>query len=341
MSMQAATRPSLRRHERRLVHLEPKTGRYTHGSFADLPARLQAGDLLVLNDAATLPASLRVTRSNHAMLELRLLRRRGPGRWTAALFGVGSWQTPTEERSPPPRLSIGETLTAADDLHLEVDGISAETPRLVEVRFVEHGPAQLNALYRVGEPVRYSYLDHAEPLASFQTVYASRPWASEMPSAGRALSWELLLELREGGIRLATLTHAAGLSSIDGAQLDSILPLRERFDIPKRTVDLVLETRARRGRIVAVGTTVVRALEGCFRERGQLEAGEGDTNLLLGPGFRPEIVDGILSNMHEPGDSHFELLSVFVSRAQLLSAVESAIARGYRAHEFGDGLLVL
>ncbi len=128
------------------------------------------------------------------------------------------------------------------------------------------GDALWAALYREGRPVQYSYLAHDLPLWAVQTVYAARPWAFEMPSAGRPLSWEILLALRRKGVRWASLTHAAGLSSTGDPAIDAALPLAERYDIPAATVRAVADTRARGGRVIAVGTTVVRALEGAAVE---------------------------------------------------------------------------
>src|SRR5262249_17481681 len=141
------------------------------------------------------------------------------------------------------------------------------------------------------------------------------------------------------GVRMATLTHAAGLSSIGDAEADAILPLPERYDIPSATVDAVEKTRASGGRVIAVGTTVVRALEGAAAEG--LRPGEGLTGLRPGAGSRLRVVDGLLTGMHEPGTSHFALLTAFAPEELLLAAHRHAEAAGYLAHEFGDSALVL
>lgn len=341
MGLPAAKLPPTRRGEERLLSIDPLHRRWRHRSLRDLASELQPGDLLVLNDAATLPASLDVRTADGQQLELRLLARLGPARWTAALLGAGSWRTPTEQREAPSQLQLGELLTAGDELQAEVTGIDEATPRLIEVTFVQRGSALVQALYRRGRPVQYSYLESEVPLSSFQTSYASRPWAVEMPSAGRGLTWELLLELRRRGVGLATLTHAAGLSSVDGGTLDDSLPSPERYHLPQRTVNAIAETLVAGGRVVAVGTTVVRALEDNHRQHGQLRAGEFTATLVLGPGFRPQVTSGVLTNMHERGESHFSLLGSFVDSDLLEAAVREAGERGYRAHEFGDSCLVL
>src|SRR5262249_52962794 len=141
---------------------------------------------------------------------------------------------------------------------------------------------------------------------------ASRPWAMEMPSAGRPLTWELLVRLARAGVATATLTHAAGISSTGDAQLDRLLPLPERYERPAQTVERVTQTRARGGRVIAVGTSVVRALEGCVAERGGLIAGPGVTAHRLELGSPLRVVDGLLTGMHEPTASHYALLQAFV-----------------------------
>jgi S-adenosylmethionine:tRNA ribosyltransferase-isomerase len=162
-----------------------------------------------------------------------------------------------------------------------------------------------------------------------------------MPSAGRPLSWEILLALRRRGVRLATLTHAAGLSSTGDPALDRALPLPERFEIPAATARLVLETRRRAGRVLAVGTTVVRALEGAVALWGELRPGTGITDLRLSAQHRPVVVDGILSGVHAPGESHFDLMTAFAPAPLLEQACARAEAEGYLAHELGDALVIL
>lgn len=184
--------------------------------------------------------------------------------------------------------------------------------------------------------------DLGAPLAlwSVQTAFAARPWAAEMPSAGRPLSWSTLLELRRRGVEIAALTHAAGLSQVGDPALDALLPLPERYDLPASTVAAIAHTHARGGRVIAAGTTVVRALEGCFAEQGALRPGHGETSLLLHAGFVPRVVDGLLTGMHDPSESHFHLLRAFASEPVLLAAWRHASAAGYLQHEFGDATLL-
>jgi S-adenosylmethionine:tRNA ribosyltransferase-isomerase len=161
-----------------------------------------------------------------------------------------------------------------------------------------------------------------------------------MPSAGRVLRVPLLRALRKQGVAIATVTHAAGLSSTGDPALDAALPLPELSLIPEAAVAAVETAVKRGGRVVAVGTTVVRALEGAVRE-GRLHPGANRTDLRIGPGYRPRVVSGLLTGLHEPGESHFELLQAFAPRVLLESALVHAREAGYLGHEFGDSSLIL
>ena len=304
---------------------------------------LRPHDLLVVNDAATLPASLSGRVREHP-IEIRLA---GPpdgddGRhWPAVVFGPGSWRERTEDRPKPPRLEKGEVV-AMDGLSAEVVGVSALSARLVDLRFDREGAGLWAALFRIGRPVQYSYLRGALPLWQVQTPYAGRPMAAEMPSAGRPLRLPLLRALRDRGVRLASVTHAAGLSSTGDPAIDAALPLPERSEVRAPTVEAVGRAKARGGRVVAVGTSVVRALESAWDEPlGRLRAATGLATLRVGPGFVPRVVDGLLTGIHEPGESHFELLQAFAPRPLLEDALRHAASAGYLGHEFGDSSLVL
>jgi S-adenosylmethionine:tRNA ribosyltransferase-isomerase len=322
----------------RLLCLDPRDGSLAHAAVRDLPSRLRAGDLLVVNDAATLPASLAARGPTGQPLELRLTGPGEAGRFTAAVLGEGDWRWPTEHRPAPPPLVEGEVVTIGGDLRARVTRVRHESPRLVEIAFDRDGAALWSALYRHGRPVQYSYLERPLALWEVQTAYAVRPWAAETPSAGRPLTWGLLTALRAAGVRTAAVTHAAGLSSTGDPAIDALLPLPERYEVPPETASAVRRTRALGGRVVAVGTTVVRALESAAVRRAP---SSGLTRLVIDSAFVPRWVDGILTGLHEPGSSHFALLSAFAPAALLETAFRVAEAEGYLAHEFGDSLLVL
>ena len=352
--MHPATAPRDDRSDTRLLAVDRRSGALRDVGITDLADLLRPGDLLVVNDAATLPASLRARRiaDERSDLELRLTGGPDdePGLVRAALFGAGTWRSPTEQRPAPPVLAPGDVLELlAPDGHVPTDmspvtatvtAVDPRAPRLLTLRFDRHGAQLWAALYRLGRPVQYSYLGAALSLWSVQTAFAARPWAAEMPSAGRPLSWSTLLGLRRRGVEIVALTHAAGLSSTGDPALDALLPLPERYELPAETVAAIARTHTRGGRIIAAGTTVVRALEGCLADHGALRPGHGETSLLLHADFVPQIVDGLLTGMHDPSESHFHLLRAFASEPVLLAAWRHANAGGYLQHEFGDATLL-
>jgi S-adenosylmethionine:tRNA ribosyltransferase-isomerase len=304
-------------------------------SIECLPDHLRSGDLLVVNDAATLPASLLARDARNNQVELRLTTQLDERVWQAAVLGAGDWRTPTEARPLPPRFVEGEEIMIATDFRARVRGEDRLSERLLNLEFNLSGEELWRNLYRHGKPVQYSYLDDELKLWSVQNVYSSRPWAVEMPSAGQAFSWRLLLKLIRKGVRIVPLTHGAGLSSTGDMKIDRALPLAERFEIPARAMEAVRRSRAGGGRVIAVGTSVVRALE---------SAGlglSGFTDLKLGPGYERKIVDGLLTGAHDVSESHYQLLRAFLPENVLARVSQHLERQDYLMHEFGDLCLIL
>ena len=303
-------------------------------TIRELPELLTPGDLLVVNDAATLPASLPLQNFD---AELRLIGRDGADTFRAVTFGAGDYRTPTELRPEPPPLPRGTRLEFAG---LSATVVSVEAPRLLTLRFDRSGAELWSALYRCGRVVQYSYVERPLELWDVQNRFAARPWASELPSAGRPLSWGLISRLRRRGIEVVGLTHAAGLSSTGSAELDRRLPLPEWSELPEDTLTAIHRVRAAGGNVVAVGTTVVRALEDRAVNEGALTAGTWQAKLVIGPGFRPRVVTALLTGLHEPTSSHFMLMRAFAPAPLLERATAHAARAGYLQHEFGDSLLL-
>ena len=342
MALQVASWPPDEKLTAGLIHVEKEDGRLAVKTLRDLPGLLREGDLLVLNDAATLPASLRGTTGGGDSVELRLLSEIQDGTWRAVLFGAGDWRDRTEDRGPPPRLVPGDVLRFAPSFRATVSQVSDLSVRLIEIRFSARGGELLQKIYALGRPVQYSYLRAPLPLWEIQSAFASRPWAVEMPSAGASLPLSLLKEIRRCGIRLASLTQACGLSSSGDPVLDKALPLGERYEIPEETVRLIREAREINGRVIAVGTSVMRALEGSFLHHGGfLKAGMGETEFLIGPGYSPKIVQGLLTGLHEVGESHYRLAASLLPDATLREILKIAERAGLKTHEFGDLCLIL
>ncbi|HET7403292.1 MAG TPA: S-adenosylmethionine:tRNA ribosyltransferase-isomerase [Usitatibacter sp.] len=315
-------------------------GELHHHARADLADLLEAGDLLVANDAATLPASLHgVHVPTGREIEVRLAQRRtlhprDVHEFTALVFGRGDFRTRTEERELPPPLRIGDVLTLGP-LSARVERIVA-APRLVAIRFAGTAASIWAGLARHGRPIQYAHLEEALAPWDVWTPIAAVPAAFEPPSAGFALDWQSLERLRARGVAFATLTHAAGISSTGDAALDASLPFDEPYCIPVSTAHAVRTARVRGGRVVAVGTTVVRALESAALGDGCVRPGEALATQRIGPRTRLQVADAILTGTHEPGTSHFELLRAFARDATLRRATRELDRFGYRTHEFGD-----
>ncbi|MDB4986158.1 MAG: putative S-adenosylmethionine:tRNA ribosyltransferase-isomerase [Myxococcaceae bacterium] len=324
----------------RLMLIDTRHQQLAEVEISSLPSLLGPRDLLVVNDAATLPASLSARTASGECVEVRLLEGPYSSLTRAVLFGAGDYRTPTELRAAPPRLTRGDTLWIGGSA-LRIESVSSLSPRLVELSWLGDAPARFALLYRAGRPVQYSYIDAPLALWDVQTSFASRPWAVEMPSAARPLSGAVLLALQKRGIPLASLTHAAGLSATGDEALDAALPLPERYDIPRATVDAVERTLDAGGRVVAVGTSVVRALEDSARRTGRVVSGEQTAELVLDHDTRPRVASGLLTGIHVPGESHFRLLSAFARADTLNRAAALAEAKHYRVHEFGDAALFL
>jgi S-adenosylmethionine:tRNA ribosyltransferase-isomerase len=341
--MRAATQPVQRPRDAKLLVVDA-AGRLHHAARERLAEFLCPGDLLVANDAATLPASLRgLHLHSGAPIELRLAGRRSLAAddvraFSAIVFGAGDHHTPTEDRAAPPVLRAGDTL-ALGPLRATVICLLGH-PRLIELCFEGSADAVWAGIARHGRPIQYAHI--AQPLALWDvwTSVAARPVAFEPPSAGFVLDWQLLHTLHERGVGFATLTHAAGISSTGDAALDARLPFDEPYHLPEATAQAIARAQADGGRVVALGTTVARALEHAASVHAPLRGGPGLADQRLGAHTRLRVVDAIVSGTHEVGTTHHALLRAFTSEAILARADAALAQHGYRTHEFGDSVLI-
>lgn len=321
----------LRRDAVRLLVLPRFEGPVVHTRFHELGRFLRAGDSLVVNTSRTLPAMLNAHDENGQPVEVRLATRRAEDRWDALLL---------RDRAQVGR--TGMRLDFGQDMSAQVLGPSAEHSFLWQVRFDRCCAELLDLVYRIGSPIRYAYAAESLPLDLYQTVYAAEPGSVEMPSAGRAFSWELLLHLQRAGVKVASLTLHTGLSSTRDAALDALHPnYEEEYSIPAETARAIEGCRSAGGRVIAVGTTVVRALETAAAPDCSLRSGRGRTQLHIDSTHQLRIVDALLTGLHEPESSHLDLLSAFVQPDRLRPAYLEAVERGYLWHEFGDMNLII
>lgn len=319
-------------------------GHIAHWARSRFVELFRCGDLVVGNDAATLPASLpgEHLRTGQSV-EVRLAARRSLAvenirSWTAVVFGVGDFLVRTEDRPLPPTMKARDQLQLGP-LRATIEAILGH-PRLVRLAFDGSVEEIWEGLARHGRPIQYSHVRTPLALWDVWTPIAGPPVAFEPPSAGFALDWSTLASLKEGGVQFATITHAAGISSTGDAELDALLPFDEPYYIPPTTAHAVRRARVRGGRIVAIGTTVVRALEHASRPDGSVRAGAGLATQRIRRASRLRVVDAILSGTHEPGTSHYELLRAFVDEEALRRMDGELDAADYRTHEFGDSVFV-
>jgi len=333
----------LRRDRVRLLVVDRATGSIGHHRFDELPSLLDPGDLLVVNDSRTLPASLPGRTASGTPLEVRLAGRVAD-RWAALPLGVpGDGTDPalvaTDARPAPPPLAPGERLRFGGGLTATVLGPHDEAPPLVWLAFDASGPALLDALHRVGRPVRYAYVPRPWALHHYQTLFAAAPGSVEMASAARPFTVQTLQGLRRRGIEVAAVSLHAGLSTYGDPAVDRAFVPPEPYRVPPATARAVNHRRALGGRVIAVGTTAVRALETAALD-GEVAARSGVTRLRIMPSSRLQVVDGLLTGFHEPEASHLDMLGAFVSPETLRTAYDAAIVAGYLWHEFGDVCLL-
>jgi S-adenosylmethionine:tRNA ribosyltransferase-isomerase len=320
----------VRRDHMRLLVLSRTQGGPIHTRFDQLGDFLKPDDLLVVNTSRTLPALLKARDDAGRLLEVRLARKLDEELWSALIL-----QSRLQAGQTGMRLDFGEGFGAV------VMGPDEELPFLWKVHFDRCCSALLDQIYRQGLPIHYDYVPEGLPLDLYQTIYAGEPGSVEMPSAGRAFSWELLFHLRRKGIGLAALTLHTGISSTRDDALDASHPIYpEEIELPLETARAINRAHENGGKVVAVGTTVVRALETAAGPDGRLASFHGLTRLHIDEAHRLRGVDALLTGLHEPRASHLDLLSAFVQPARLEQAYKEAIERGYLWHEFGDMNLI-
>ena len=321
----------LARDEVRLLVAEP--GSVAHQTFRDLTDFLQPGDLVVVNTSATLAAAVEARRADGRVQPLHVAGQLDDGTWVVELRRA--------DGSGPARDAFhGENLVLPGSLGLRMHSPypdrAASASRLWRAEpEVTRTPADYLARY--GRPIAYGYLRGSYPLADYQNVYATQPGSAEMASAGRPFTAELLVRLMAAGVTVAPIVLHAGVSSQELHEP----PLPERFIVPEDTARLVNSAVWAGKRVVAVGTTVVRALETAATDHGTVRPEEGWTDLVLGPDRPARVVTGLISGLHPPEASHLLLLEAVAGAELVREAYAAAVPNGYLWHEFGDSMLFL
>lgn len=302
-------------------------GALVHTRFGDLGSFLAPGDLLVVNTSATLPAAL-PARLEGEDVRLHLSTPADGGNWVVELR--------TAELMPFRRSEIGVRLDLPGGAEAQLLAPYLGSARLYVAR-LSLGEAVEDYLNRHGGPIRYRHSPTGWPIEAYQTVFAAHSGSAEMPSAGWPFTAELVAALAARGVLFAPLTLHAGVSSLELGES----PYPERYRVPVASAWLVNAVRESGGRVIAVGTTVVRALETVAAPGGAVQAGQGLTNLVITPERGLRAIDGLITGWHESSSSHLQLLEAAAGPDLLRRSYQAAAAHGYRFHEFGDSHLIL
>lgn len=315
----------------RMLVADASTNELVHSTFALLPHFLRAGDLVVINTSGTIAAAVDAIAADGTRMAVHLSTQLDGDRWVVEPRRLDGHATARWSGGPPPRrLALGPGAS------LELVTPYRESDRLWVAQLSLPHPA-LRWLAVHGRPIRYGYVDRPWPLAMYQNVYATEPGSAEMPSAGRPFTPEVITRLVAKGVGVTPLVLHTGVASLESDEL----PYPERVVVPPVTAMRVNATRASAGRVVAIGTTVVRALESAVGDDGVLDAIDGWTDLVITPERGVRAVDGLLTGWHEPEASHLLMLEAIAGREILERSYEASLAEGYLWHEFGDVHLIL
>ncbi len=321
-----AQAPAQPRDHSRLLQIKKET--CEHRYFYELPGLLRAGDLLVLNDTRVLPARLQGTRAGGGKAELLLLHEQAPLRWQCLV-------------RPGSRLPIGSRITLEDATAQVLDRAEGGT-RIVEFQ-LPPGEFFLDWLHRVGTIPLPPYIQSMVDPASYQTLWAQHLGAVAAPTAGLHFTANLLEQLDLAGVHTARITLHVGLGTfrpVETSDIRTHTMHQEWLEVPQVTVAQIQATQAQGGRVIAVGTTVARALE-TASQGGQLIPWQGWSRLFIYPGYTWQTVEGLITNFHLPKSSLLMLVSALMGRERLLEVYAEAIMKNYRFYSFGDAMLIL
>jgi S-adenosylmethionine:tRNA ribosyltransferase-isomerase len=305
-------------------------GDLVHSHFSELPRFLDEGDLVVVNTSGTLAAAVPGRDTTGRALEVHLSTELPAGLWTVELrAGADPWFG----------AEAGDTVTLGGGGRVDLLAPYAVHPRGVRLWVATlHTPQALHSYLAVhGHPIRYGYVRGDWPIAAYQNVYATEPGSAEMPSAGRPFTPEVLTRLVSKGVGVAPLLLHTGVASLEASEP----PYAEYFRVSLATAHRINDTRRSGGRVVAIGTTVVRALESVVDDHGHVHPSEGWTETVVSPEHPVRSIDGFLTGWHEPEASHLAMLEAIAGRPLLQASYAAALEEGYLWHEFGDVHLIL
>jgi S-adenosylmethionine:tRNA ribosyltransferase-isomerase len=316
----------------RMLVAHKSDGSLVHSNFSELPRHLHEGDLVVINTSGTLAAEVDGTDPDGQALQVHLSTQLPAGLWTVEVRRDGHAFL---------NATAGAVLTLAGGAHLSLLTPYSPGPGGAGVRLwvsLLDTPEPLHTyLARHGRPIQYGYVRGSYPISAYQNVYVTEPGSAEMPSAGRPFTPEVLTRLVAKGVGIAPLLLHTGVASLEANEP----PYAEYFKVSSSTAHRFNDTRSRGGNVIAIGTTVVRALESVVDEHGRVHPGEGWTETVVSPARPVRSIDGFLTGWHEPEASHLAMLEAIAGRPLLEASYEAALEGGYLWHEFGDVHLIV
>jgi S-adenosylmethionine:tRNA ribosyltransferase-isomerase len=333
----AADRPAEQRGLARdgIRMLVATTDGLAHARFADLPRFLSPGDLLVVNTSATMAAAVDGRRAGGRPVTVHFSTPLEDRCWVVELRHGDNARSRVTDAVP------AETITLPGDVALTLlnryPDPAADRLWVTSITGPGLNGSVEGYLASHGRPIRYSYVPDEWPLAAYQTVFSRDPGSAEMPSAGRPFTKDLVVDVITAGVVIAPITLHAGVASLEAGEL----PLPERFAVPEPTARLVNLTRSAGRRVIAVGTTVTRALESAADPDGTVRSAHGWTELVLGSDRPARVVQGLITGWHDPEASHLALLQAVAGDALVKAAYAEAEEEAYLGHEFGDSCLLL
>jgi len=334
-----AQRPLKNRDQSRLLLVERKTGKLTDKKFREISRILRCGDILVVNNSRVIPARILARRNTGARIEITLIGKSQEGVWQGLVKG--------KKPKPGERVELGEGAFLSFIKELDLSPEAKWSGGLWELSFNRDC---LDVLEKLGvAPLppyikRFSAEEYAEDRNRYQTIFAKEPGAVAAPTAGLHFTQRVLEDLKEKGIEIAEITLEVGYGTFSPVRVERIEDHRmykERYYVPADSAQRINEARRRGGRVVAVGTTVVRTLEVVSNESGEIRAGEGETDLFIYPGYKFKAIDALLTNFHLPRSTLLMLVSAFVGLDLIKKAYGYALTNGYRFLSYGDCMLII
>lgn len=347
--IQFATKSVQKNPKTKLLVIDNQSKSTKSDLLVNIESYFDPGDVIIVNQSGTIPSSLSgmILRTGEE-IEIRLASWIGKEftsghNWKVISFGAGDWRQKTEERTLVSDIHEGDIVTFHNGLFLTIKKILAKPSKLMAIEFqTDISSEELwSKIYEIGKPIQYSYLENELEIWDQQTLFSGPPTSVEPPSASFQFSWKLILALIRKGVKIVPITHSAGLSSTGDKIIDSYLPFKERYEIDKEAAYQINEAINRNKRVVALGTTVVRAIESCaYDNGGKIIATNSLTDFKIHKDYDMQIITGIISGMHIPEESHMEIMLAFAPEELILDGYNEAIENNFVWHEYGDVTLI-